>query len=116
MHPIFHITTPEQWTAAQAAGSYRHPSLETEGFIHLSTLEQVAPTTDRHYAGVGGLILLEVDPDTVPDLRWELAPSVGEEFPHSYTPMPVECVTAIHPWDDDPEIRRRVLATLADRA
>ena len=112
MPSIFHITTPAAWADAQSSGGYEHPSLAAEGFIHLSTADQLLPTTERHYAGVGGLILLEVNPDAVPDLRWELAPSVGEDFPHSYTPIPVDAVVATHPWDDDADRRTQVMAAI----
>ncbi len=112
MTTIFHITTPTAWADAQAVGAYEHPSLASEGFIHLSTADQVGPTTERHYAGVDGLILLEVEPASLPDLRWELAPSVGQEFPHSYTPIPVESVVATHAWDDDPTVRSETLSAI----
>ncbi|MEO5575894.1 MAG: DUF952 domain-containing protein [Gaiellaceae bacterium] len=38
---ILHIVRREQWVAAKSAGSYEPPSLEREGFIHFSLLEQV---------------------------------------------------------------------------
>ncbi|MCP3936128.1 MAG: DUF952 domain-containing protein [Actinomycetia bacterium] len=100
---IFHITTPEAWAAAAEAGQYVHPSLENEGFIHMSTSDELLATTRRHYEGVSGLIVLEIDPDQLTEgtLVWEMAPSVGREFPHSYGPIPTDAVTATHGWDAD---------------
>ncbi|MEZ5283114.1 MAG: DUF952 domain-containing protein [Acidimicrobiales bacterium] len=100
---VFHISTPQAWQQAQLEGVYTHPSLEAEGFIHMSTRDELLATTERHYAGVVGLILLEVDTSALPDgaLVWEMAPTVGREFPHSYGPIPTSAVVAVHPWDAD---------------
>ncbi len=37
---LFHITEAAAWRAAEAVGDYRVPSLDSEGFIHLSTAAQ----------------------------------------------------------------------------
>lgn len=105
---VFHITTPEAWSAAEPEGGYSHPSLASEGFIHMSTRDELLATTDRHYQDAQGLILLEVDthllqPET---LIWELAPAVGREFPHSYGPIPTAAVVGTHPWDPGPDGNR----------
>jgi uncharacterized protein (DUF952 family) len=46
VHRIFHIASRADWTAAKADGEYRISTLgrtlEDEGFIHCSTLAQVA--------------------------------------------------------------------------
>jgi uncharacterized protein (DUF952 family) len=39
--PLLHITTRSAWQQAQSSGAYAAPSLETEGFIHLSEPHQV---------------------------------------------------------------------------
>ena len=38
---ILHITSKSEWAAAQTRGEYSAPSLQTEGFIHCSTEDQV---------------------------------------------------------------------------
>jgi uncharacterized protein (DUF952 family) len=97
--PLFHIAEPTDWDAA--GSHYRAPSLDTEGFIHLSAEHQVVSTTQRHYAGRTGLLLLVIDPLRLEGagIRWEPAPD-GEEFPHLYGPLPVSAVTATRPWPD----------------
>lgn len=76
----------------------RPPSLESEGFVHLSTARQVLGSTERHYAGDADLVLIEIDPDgLVDEVRWpEVYP--GEHFPHLHGPLRHESVVAIHPW------------------
>ena len=59
---ILHITTAPEWAAAQAAGEYRAPSLDTEGFIHCSTPAQVVHVGDWFYREVPDLVLLCIDP------------------------------------------------------
>lgn len=88
MAELFHIVDGADWEAAVAAGSYAPPSLASEGFIHLSTAEQVPGTLARFYADVPGLVLLTLDADALGDaLRWDdvLHPdgSTGT-FPHLY--------------------------------
>ena len=86
------------WDSALAAGSYRAPSLGTEGFIHFSYAEQVGATANRYYGAIGGLQVLEVNPALVgSELRVEPSSTTGELFPHLYGPLPITAVVAIHP-------------------
>jgi uncharacterized protein (DUF952 family) len=92
---ILHICTAADWAAAQTAGRYTAESLTTEGFIHCSTLEQIARTANRFYAGRTGLLLLRIEPDRLTsEVRWE--PSDGELFPHIYGPIEVAAVAGVH--------------------
>lgn len=72
---------------------YRPPSLESQGFVHLSRPDQVEATADRFYAGRADLLLLSVDPSGL-DLRWEEG-EPGELFPHVYEALPLASVTAV---------------------
>jgi uncharacterized protein (DUF952 family) len=82
---IYHITTKQAWEAAQAKGYYEAPSLKTEGFIHCSKAEQVQGVLERYYSGQKDLLRLSIDPTRLTSpLKFELAPSVNEEFPHVY--------------------------------
>lgn len=66
-----------------------------DGFIHLSTADQVAGTLASHFSGQTGLLLLGVDPERLgSDLKWE--PSRGGAlFPHLYGPLDLEAVLSI---------------------
>jgi uncharacterized protein (DUF952 family) len=106
---IFHITTQGEWDEAQAAGQYRAPSLESQGFIHFSTDEQVTRVADAVYAGQTGLIVLCVDAEqVVAPLRYEPPdPTIpahhydGELFPHLYGPLEVDTVVDTVPLGTD---------------
>jgi uncharacterized protein (DUF952 family) len=97
---ILHITTAPEWKAACAAGEYRAPTLETEGFIHCSLPTQVTHVAQWFYRDVPDLLLLCIDPDVLTsELRWEpSADSFAGEFPHVYGPIAVEAVVAALPW------------------
>lgn len=90
---IYHVVTEQNWQKALQQGFYEADSLHTEGFIHTSKEEQVAGVLQRYYQGQANLLLLHIDETklTAP-LKYELAPSVNEEFPHIYGRLNLEAV------------------------
>lgn len=96
---IYHITTTADWAARQESPTYEAASLGTEGFIHLSTKEQVAGVLERYYRNVPDLLLLHVDPAKLTaELRYEAATN-NELFPHLYGPMNRDAVINIEKID-----------------
>ena len=90
---IYHITTKQQWEDAQTNGFFEEPSIHTEGFIHNSTAEQVAGVLERYYKGKIDLLLLHIDETKLDaELKYELAPSVNEMFPHLFGPLNLNAV------------------------
>jgi uncharacterized protein (DUF952 family) len=82
---IYHVTTKENWDKALTAGFYEAPSLHTEGFIHNSTAAQVQGVLERYYAGQSNLVLLHIEETKlIAELKYELAPSINEMFPHIF--------------------------------
>jgi len=68
-----------------------------DGFIHLSTAEQLAGTVDRHFAGRDGLWIAAVDLAALGDaVRWEESRG-GALFPTSTPPFPLAAVMACAP-------------------
>lgn len=100
MTHILHITTPADWQAALEVGIYRADSLESEGFIHCSTAQQMAATANRFYAGQSDLLLLHIDPQALAaELRWEMAD--GQDFPHIYGPINLDAVVEVEAFNPD---------------
>lgn len=68
-----------------------------DGYIHLSTAEQVTETVNKHFAGQAGLHVAAVNLAALGDaVKWE--PSRGGQlFPHVYAPLPLSAVTAHMP-------------------
>lgn len=68
-----------------------------DGYIHLSTAEQLTETVDRHFAGQGDLHVAAVDLGSfASSLRWEESRG-GQLFPHLYGPLLLETVVAYGP-------------------
>ena len=89
---IWHITTPDGWLKAKTNGEYRADSLQSEGFIHCSTIVQIAATANRFYAGQTGLIVLCIDENKVAAaVRYEDL-NAGDLFPHIYGALNLDAV------------------------
>lgn len=85
-----------------------------DGFIHLSTGDQVAETLRRHFAGETGLVLVAIDLEKQA-VRWE--PSRGGAlFPHVYGLLPAAAAISVTPLPDDPDARSAFAAHLQARA
>jgi uncharacterized protein (DUF952 family) len=93
---IFHVVTGQNWQNALQLGFYEAESLAKEGFIHTSTAEQVAGVLERYYPNQNNLFLLHIDETklTAP-LKYELAPSVNEEFPHIFGRLNLDAVAKV---------------------
>ncbi|MGE5377448.1 MAG: DUF952 domain-containing protein [Bacteroidota bacterium] len=109
---IYHITSRMAWNEARERGAYLTQSLETEGFIHCSTEEQVVPVAQKYYKGQEGLLLLVIEPDRLTsDLKWEPPaegappPGVpeGDLFPHIYGPINLEAVVRVFDLQSQPD-------------
>lgn len=82
---IYKILTAEQWVSLDATGSFAGAPIDlADGYIHASTAEQAQETTDKHFAGIEGLMLAALDTKTYgDDLVWEPSRG-GQDFPHIY--------------------------------
>jgi uncharacterized protein (DUF952 family) len=93
---IYHVTTKQEWNVAKEKGFYTAPSLETEGFIHCSEAQQVDGVLKRYYQGKTGLLKLVINTQKLKSsLKYELAPSVNENFPHVYGPINLDAVIEV---------------------
>ena len=101
---IYHITTRDAWEQPHPDGLHRDPSLETEGFIHCSTLEQLAGSANRHFAGRTGLVILAIDPKRVQArIVYENLYGGEQQFPHIYGPLEQDAVTSVIDFPPGPD-------------
>jgi len=99
---LFHLVSAADWATRVVGGEYRPASLEAEGFVHLSSADQIDGTVARFYAEVQDLQVLTVDPEALGDLVvWEDLLGHGS-FPHCYGPIPLSAVTEMTPWRSTP--------------
>ena len=83
---IYHIVLPDVW-AAFDTGLYKHPSLESEGFIHCSFPDQLDGVIGRYYGGAGSIVVIEIESDALMS-RMINEPSTNSEiYPHIYGPI-----------------------------
>jgi uncharacterized protein (DUF952 family) len=93
---IYHVVIATDWQKAVQQGFYEAASLASEGFIHTSKAEQVKGVLERYYKDQSNLLLLHIDETKLSaTLKYELAPSVNELFPHIYGRLNIDAVTTI---------------------
>jgi uncharacterized protein (DUF952 family) len=106
---LFHLCTTEEWERAKGAGERRPPSLDGQGFVHLSAPEQVHLPANRLFAGRSDMVVLRLDPRLLgAPVRWEAGVATDPEamtFPHLYGPLPVAAVTSVTSYLPDAEGR-----------
>lgn len=81
---IYKVLRNDEFRAFESAGrSLGAPVDLADGYIHLSTAEQLPGTLAKHFANEDGLYLLALESQDLTELRWE--PSRGGAlFPHLY--------------------------------
>jgi len=94
-HPTtaYKVLTANQWDQFQRDGVFKGASVDlADGYVHLSTAEQLGETIAKHFAGQTGLVVVEVDLTTLGSaVKWE--PSRGGAlFPHVYADLPMAAV------------------------
>lgn len=94
----FKIFTAEQWAQFEAHGSFAGAPVDlADGYIHMSTATQLQGTLDRHFAGLQGLVIAEIDLSGFGGaVRWEVSRG-GELFPHLYGTLPMSAVRNVRP-------------------
>jgi uncharacterized protein (DUF952 family) len=96
---ILHIVKMREWQAALEKGVYHPASLDTEGFIHCSTPEQLLEPANERFRGQQGLALLGIDPEkVVAPIIYEDSYASGQAFPHIYGPLNIEAVRVVIPF------------------
>jgi uncharacterized protein (DUF952 family) len=97
-HPTtaFKVLTGDEMAALERDGVFNGAPVDLQdGFIHLSTADQLTETVDKHFADQDGLHVVAVDLGAYSEraVRWE--PSRGGQlFPHLYAPLLLETVVA----------------------
>lgn len=110
---IYHLCPTIEW---ERRGSTLTPdSLETEGFIHCSYLDQLVGVASSQYHGAEDLVVLTIDPYGL-SLVVEDCHEAGETYPHVYGPLPVSSVKAVTPFPPSPDGTFQLPAGLAPAA
>lgn len=94
----YKILTADQWAQFQADGVFLGVQIDlADGYIHLSTVDQLEGTLTKHFAGQAGLMIAEIDLTLLNNtVRWEVSRG-GALFPHVYGPLPMTAVLGSRP-------------------
>jgi uncharacterized protein (DUF952 family) len=93
----YKILTREQFEALLAGSFEGAPVDIADGYIHLSTADQLDETLDRHFTGQQGLVIAAVRLAPLGKaLRWEISRG-GQFFPHFYGRLTMLHVSAHAP-------------------
>ena len=90
---IYHIATKKDWENALVTGSYEHPTLKNEGFIHCSLDSQIAGVLERYFPGMTDLVKLVIDTDKLNSKYvFDWSQSTADTYPHIYGPINLDAV------------------------
>jgi len=91
---VVKVMTKEDYENALVKGHIEEKSLQTEGFIHCCTPEQVEEVKAKHFSGKM-TVVLTLDQERLGDtLVFERAKN-GAMYPHVYQAIPLGAVIAI---------------------
>ena len=95
---VYKICPEALWRAAEKAGRFDGAPIDlADGFIHLSTADQVRETAAKHFAGQTGLLLVAVDAARLGSaLKYEVSRG-GALFPHLYAPLDPAAAIRVEP-------------------
>jgi uncharacterized protein (DUF952 family) len=81
---IYHIVIKSEWDQQIDLPEYTATSLDIEGFIHASNLEQIAATLNRFFSlEMDNVLILKIDTTLLlPKMIYE--PAGDELFPHIF--------------------------------
>ena len=82
---VYKVFTESEWNDFQETGQFKGSADDLrDGFIHLSTKEQVDGVIDRFFSGKRPLYVAEFsNPELLQRLNWEASTS-NEIYPHLY--------------------------------
>ena len=90
----YKVLTADQMRALEADAFEGAPIDLADGYIHLSTRDQLTETVDKHFTGQSDLWVAAIDLAALGDsIRWEESRG-GALFPHIYGAMPLDVVIA----------------------
>ncbi len=100
----YKVLTTAQLAALERDGTFAGAPIDlTDGYIHLSTADQLSGTIDKHFDGQHGLQIVAVDIEALGDtVKWEESRG-GMLFPHIYGPLTLDVVLDYGPLEYHPD-------------
>tara|TARA_B100000700_G_C14311672_1_gene519511 strand:+ start:190 stop:537 length:348 start_codon:yes stop_codon:yes gene_type:complete len=97
MSLVYKVCTKEEWNQALVNEFYTGSEIDSkDGFIHLSTKNQLNETITKHFQGKKNLIIISFSSKKIQDnLKWEVSRN-GDLFPHYYGNLATKFAEKIH--------------------
>ena len=93
MATIVKVAKRGEWEEGKLAGTYAPTTLESDGFIHCSPLEEAAGVANYHYSGHTDLVLLYIDTERLTsELRFHDSPYEDVSWPRIHGRLNVDAV------------------------
>lgn len=96
---VYKVVSQAEWAQAERAGVFRGAAIDhRDGYIHLSSGDQVEKTVSLYFADRDDLVLVALQAERLGEaLKWE--PSRGGAlFPHLYATLPTDLVVSSKPF------------------
>ena len=96
----YKVLTADQWAQFERDAVFCGAPVDlADGYIHLSTAEQLAETLAKHFFGQTGLVVAEIALAPLGDaVKWEVSRG-GALFPHVYGELPMSTVVGLQKRD-----------------
>ena len=94
----YKVLTARQFADWQASGTFSGAPVDlADGYIHLSTADQLQATLAKHFAGQTDLVIAAINLTQLGDaVRWEPSRG-GAMFPHVYGALPINALISHDP-------------------
>ena len=95
MNKVFKVCERDEWENVKNSDFFLGSRIDkNDGFIHLSTSEQLKETLGKYFKSKSQLYLLKVNTDNL-DIVWEVSRN-KQYFPHLYEPLPLSSVAKVY--------------------
>ena len=93
---VYRVLRAREWHEMQRTRVFVGGALDArDGYVHLSTCSQVPETIARYFADDAGVVVVEIDAETLGEqLRWERSRG-GVLFPHLYAHLAMTSVVRV---------------------
>ncbi|KWV41874.1 hypothetical protein AS026_22115 [Rhizobium altiplani] len=98
MKLVYKIVPELAWKETEGQSEFKGFGIDlNDPFIHLSDSDQVESTLEKFFKSQAGLVLVEIDSDSLGDsIVWEKSED-DNLFPHLYGSLPISSVKNVYP-------------------
>ena len=98
---VYRVLNLKEWREFKRKKCFFGNSVDKKsGFIHLSTSDQLKKTIEIHFKDIKELVVLKINSKKLNrKIIWEESRD-GENFPHLYDFLPIDCVNEIKFYND----------------